>query len=68
MCGRIQHQPAEELIKYVKDDPSRIDHLVQVLKVYNKKFPIPYINFVPNTEPEGQEGKHRMYVLGELFG
>ena len=68
MCGRIQHQPAEELISQVKDDKDKLEHLVQVIKVYNKKFPTPYVNFVPNTEPEGQEGKHRMYVLGELFG
>ena len=68
ICSRIQHQPVDDLLNYVKDDKDKLEHLVQVIKVYNKKFPIPYANFVPGTEPEGQEGKHRMYVLGELFG
>lgn len=45
-------------------DKDVIDHLKQVLQVYKKRFPLPFINYAEN----GQEGLHRMYVVGELFG
>lgn len=45
-------------------DKNTLAHLKDVLMIYKKKFPMPYINYAE----KGQEGLHRMYVAGELFG
>lgn len=45
-------------------DKSTLDHLKQVIQTYKRRFPLPYINYAEG----GQEGLHRMYVAGELFG
>lgn len=41
-----------------------IPELIDVIVVQKKKFPLPYINYAQQS----QEGLHRMYALGELFG
>ena len=45
-------------------DKYTIEHLKQVIQVYKKRFPMPFINYAEKS----QEGLHRMYVAGELFG
>ena len=45
-------------------DKNVIEHLKQVITVYKKKFPMAFVNY---ADP-AQEGLHRMYVAGELFG
>lgn len=45
-------------------DKQTLEHLKDVLTVYKRKFPMPFINYAE----KGQEGLHRMYVAGELFG
>lgn len=45
-------------------DTGALNHLKQVLTVYKRRFPLPYINYAEG----GQEGLHRMYIAGELFG
>ena len=41
-----------------------LDHLKDVLLVYKKRFPMPMLNIAQ----KGQEGLHRMMVVGDLFG
>lgn len=41
-----------------------LDHLKDVLLVYKKRFPMPMLNIAQ----KGQEGLHRMMVIGDLFG
>lgn len=45
-------------------DKKTLEHLRQVLTVYKKRFPMAFINYAN----KGQEGLHRMYVAGEMFG
>lgn len=45
-------------------DKSTLEHLKDVLMIYKRKFPLPFINYAE----KGQEGLHRMYVAGKLFG
>ena len=41
-----------------------LDHLKDVLLVYKKRFPMPMLDIAQ----KGQEGLHRMMVIGDLFG
>lgn len=41
-----------------------LEHLKEVLLVHKKRFPIPMLNIAE----KGQEGLHRMMVIGDLFG
>lgn len=66
-CGKhgFGHPVSPESLKSQRaSDKSTIEHLKQVLTVYKKRFPMPFINYAEN----GQEGLHRMYVAGELLG
>jgi hypothetical protein len=49
-------------------DQYKLGHLEQVLDKYNKQFPLPYICFDRSSELYGQEGRHRMYLLGQKYG
>ena len=51
-------------LKKSRDDGG-IPELIDVIKVRKKKFPLPYINY---TGRFSQEGLHRMYALGEIYG
>ena len=62
-CSKIFNMPKDKLIAGVKDDPS-IDTLRKVITQYKKKLCIPMLNKATNQ----QEGRHRMYVLGDMFG
>ena len=63
-CAKLFHNSVEFQKKQVAADTETIEHLTDVIKKFGKRFPIPYINIANNS----QEGRHRMYVLGELFG
>ena len=43
-----------------------INGMINTLLTTNEKLPIPYLNFAGN-KPQ-QEGRHRMYAVGELYG
>ena len=43
-----------------------IKGMINTLLTTNEKLPIPYLNFAGN-KPQ-QEGRHRMYAVGELYG
>lgn len=63
-CANLFHNSVESQKKQIAADTETIEHLTDVIKKFGKRFPIPYINIANNS----QEGRHRMYVLGELFG
>ena len=66
-CGKygFGHPVSAESLKSQRaSDKETIEHLKQVLTVYKKRFPMPFINYAER----GQEGLHRMYVAGELLG
>lgn len=63
-CATLFHSSVESQKKQIAADTETIEHLTDVIKKFGKRFPIPYINIANNS----QEGRHRMYVLGELFG
>lgn len=60
-------EPTEQLIQSRRKDTYTIEHLKQVITVYKKKFPIPYIDYADEVRPS-QEGLHRMMTAGDLFG
>lgn len=58
----------DKQIKQIEYDKRVLDHLKQVITKYKRKFPITYINVDSKYGNFEQEGRHRMYVAGELFG
>lgn len=63
-CAKIFGNSVENQKRQTAADKATLDHLTQVITKYKKRFPIPFINIKDRT----QEGRHRMYVLGELLG
>lgn len=63
-CARIFGKSGIQLIKQVELDKGIIEYLKEVILKQHKKFPMPFLDFKTNQ----QEGMHRMYVAGELFG
>ena len=63
-CAKIFGNSVENQKRQTAADKTTLDHLTQVITKYKKRFPIPFINIKDRT----QEGRHRMYVLGELLG
>ena len=61
------NESAEQLIASRRRDKNTLEHLTQVITVYKKKFPLPYIDYATHSTPS-QEGLHRMMVAGDLFG
>lgn len=53
-------------ITSVKSDTHILQHLADVIQKYKLRFPITYLDYSYNRF--NQEGRHRMYVAGELFG
>lgn len=51
-------------INQIKEDNNIIQHLKDVLFKYKKTFPITYLNYADCS----QEGRHRMFVVGEELG
>lgn len=58
------HPSIETLKQQRYRDEKTLNHLKAVLTVYKKKFPMPMLN----KAEAGQEGLHRMLVIGDMFG
>ena len=65
-CAKNFNSTFDNQYRQIKEDEEVIEHLKNVILKLKKKFPIPYINY--STESPMQEGRHRMFTLGELFG
>lgn len=63
-CADIFNSSRDKQIKIAESDPDIIEHLVKVITEYKKRFPIGFINYAEKQ----QEGRHRMYTAGKLFG
>ena len=63
-CADIFNSTSQKQISQTATDVETIEHLKQVILDYKKKFPITFLNYAEKQ----QEGRHRMYVAGELFG
>ena len=68
LCGKVQEMSPEEIIKFIGMDERQIAHIKDVILKFNKRLPLPYVSFSSAEEVSGQEGRHRMYTLGEMFG
>lgn len=62
--AKIFGTSVERQIQSAASDKTNIEHLKQVIQKYKRKFPLTYLNLANKQ----QEGRHRMYVAGELFG
>lgn len=63
-CAKIFDSTFEKQYRQIKREKEDLDHLKAVILKQKKKFPITVLNFAENM----QEGRHRMFTLGELFG
>ena len=57
--------PYNTLISKIKNDEEDLEFLKKVIYKAKKKFPMPYIS---KSNGSRQEGLHRLYIAGELFG
>ena len=62
--ANIFNSSPEKQIEYTALDKNTYQHLDDVINKYNKTFPITVLNFAERS----QEGRHRMYYLGDKFG
>ena len=65
-CAEIFESTFDNQYRQIKEDEEVIEHLKNVILKLKKKFPIPIINYAEKKPT--QDGRHRMFVLGELFG
>lgn len=63
-CAQIFGSTAQKQIDQTAADKVTYQHLLDVILKYKKKFPIGHLDYAN----KGQEGRHRMYVAGELSG
>lgn len=68
LCGKVQDMSPEEIIRFIGMDEQQITHIKDVILKFNKRLPLPYVSFSSVADVSGQEGRHRMYALGEMFG
>lgn len=68
LCGKVQEMSPEEIIRFIGMDERQITHIKDVILKFNKRLPLPYVSFSSVADVSGQEGRHRMYALGEMFG
>ena len=68
LCGKVQDMSPEEIIRFIGMDERQIAHIKDVILKFNKRLPLPYVSFSSVEDVSGQEGRHRMYALGEMFG
>jgi hypothetical protein len=64
VADRIFHTTVDDLKQQRTAIPGHIDKLKKVITDKKEQFPMCFIDY-PDQE---QEGLHRMYVAGELFG
>lgn len=64
-CAEGFNNSFENQIRQIRADKETLNHLKEVITKYNKKFPITYLDY--SKDDFGQEGRHRMYVAGELI-
>ena len=63
-CAKIFDSTFEKQYRQIKEDSDIINELKNVILKERKQFPITVLNYAENQ----QEGRHRMFTLGELFG
>ena len=63
-CAWIFNSSKQAQISQTRRDKKILEHLKDVLLKYKKTFPLTFLNYAENS----QEGRHRMYVVGELLG
>lgn len=61
---KIFNSSVDHLKKTRKSDVNTINKLKTVIQHYKRKLCLPMLNYAD----QGQEGLHRMYVIGELYG
>ena len=68
LCSKVQGMSPEDMMEYIKSDERQLAHIKDVILKYHKRLQMPYVSFSKMSEVAGQEGRHRMYALGEMFG
>lgn len=63
-CAGIFNSSKQTQITQTGWDKEIISHLKEVLQNYRRAFPLTFLNYAERS----QEGRHRMYVVGELLG
>ena len=63
-CAKIFNSTPLRQKEQTGRDVEIIEHLKLVLTKYQRTFPLTFLNYAE----ESQEGRHRMYVVGELLG
>ena len=59
-----RHPSVERLKEQRRTDTEKLQFLKDVILIHKKRFPMPMLN----KADSGQEGLHRMMVIGDLFG
>lgn len=74
-CAKGFNSTYSNQIAQIEYDKTTLSRLQQVLTKYKKKFPITYLNVGSGWDRQEvhrgefeQEGRHRMYVAGKMFG
>ena len=65
-CAKGFGKSVESQMRQISNDSEVIAHLKEVIQKYHKKFPLTYLDY--SDHDFDQEGRHRMYTVGELFG
>ena len=60
-----RNQTVNQLIRHVESDKEVLDHLMNVLLVAKKAFPMTYAS---RSNGAQQEGLHRVYTFAKLYG
>lgn len=63
-CAKIFNSTVDKQISQTRADRQTIEHLMTVLKVYKKRFPITFLNYAQQS----QEGRHRMLAAAQYCG
>ena len=63
-CAKIFGKTFQDMINQIEYDKEIVDYLKKVILDFKEQFPLTFLDYANNT----QEGRHRMYVAGELFG
>ena len=65
LCAEGFDTDYKEQIHQIEAEPDHINELEDVILEDGKQFPMPFVDM---DKPSSQEGRHRMYIAGELFG